>query len=369
MMRWIILAVVVVVTAAVGTVVVQYGTGSDPSWALSAGDPTTAGPVPKVEIEGTLVHEFGPMTTQKSGTHKWAVHNRGDGDLHLWLSGSTCVCTVAKLKAEGSKEVVTPGGSTEIEVKWDTKDMVGEFAKNVTIATNDPRRPEFKLNVHGTVHNPVIVLPPPEQNAISLGVISNDEPTKTSLAVFSPNRPELKLTKIVTSKPELITIQTVPLSKTELAQLKATGGYRLNLEIKPGLPQGTLREELIIQCDHPDQPRLQYTLTGTVTGPISVMPASLSMVVVSGKKGDKSVLNLLVREGRSTSFTIAHKPEKVDVTLEPNETPSLKGRYRLTVTVPPGSPAFQVDDEIVLRTDHPRVKELRIPVSVVVGSG
>jgi hypothetical protein len=276
---------------------------------------------------------------------------------------------VAKLKAEGTKEVVKPGASTEIEVKWETKDMVGEFGKNVTISTNDPRRPEFRLNVHGLVHNPVMVLPPPQENTIALGLISNDEPTKSSIAVFSPNRPELKLKKIVTSKPDLIEIKPIALSQTELAQIKAKGGYRVTLEIKPGLPQGSLREELIIETDHPDQPRLQYTLTGTVTGPISVIPASLSMVTVSGKKGGRSELTLLVREGRSTGFTITHKPEKVEVSLEPNETPTLKGRYRLTVTVPPGSPAFQVADEIVLKTDHPRVKELRIPVSVVVGSG
>ena len=67
---------------------------------------------------------------------------------------------------------------------------------------------------------------------------------------------------------------------------------------------------------------------------------------------------------------MARKPEKIDVAITPNDTPTQKGRYRLTVTVPPGtSPAGLVDDEIILQTDHPKVGELKFPVNIVVGSG
>ncbi|MFO0892720.1 MAG: DUF1573 domain-containing protein [Isosphaeraceae bacterium] len=326
-------------------------------------------PLPKVEIDGSLTHEFGNMVTQKTGSRKWVVHNRGEGDLELWLSGSSCVCTVAKLEGRGEQGGRQAGRSTEIEVEWKTKDMVGEFSKNATISTNDPRRPEFKLTVRGMVQNPVVIMPPPVENTIPLGSINNDEPMRMSMAVFSPDRPEMKVTKITSSKPDAITVTPLPLTKDEQAQLQNKGGYRVNLEIKPGMSQGNLREELIIETDHPDQPKLQYILTGTITGPISVIPPSLNMVTVNGKRGGKNELTLLVREGRSTNFTIAHKPEKVEVSLNANETPTLKGRYRLTISVPPGSPAFQLDDQIILKTDHPRVSELRIPVSIVVGSG
>ena len=37
MLRWVILSVVVVVLAAAATLVVQYGTGSSPTWNLPAG--------------------------------------------------------------------------------------------------------------------------------------------------------------------------------------------------------------------------------------------------------------------------------------------------------------------------------------------
>src|SRR5271165_4354917 len=138
MLRWVFLCVAVVALAAVATVVAnRAGTGS--STELFFPVPVKrAGPQPQLEIEGALTHEFGSMSTQKTGTRKWVVKNKGEGDLEIFLAGSNCMCTVAKLKENGAKEVVKPGGATEIEVEWKTKDQIGEFAKNVSIGTNDP---------------------------------------------------------------------------------------------------------------------------------------------------------------------------------------------------------------------------------------
>jgi hypothetical protein len=309
------------------------------------------------------------MSTQKEGKHKWVVRNRGEGDLQIWLDGSSCVCTIAKLKEQGSKQTLVPGESTEIELEWKTKDMVGEFGKYAAIGTNDPNRPQFKLNVHGLVHHPVVILPQPQEGVLSVGNISSDETKRVSLAVFSPERPNLKINKLVTSKPDLIVAKPEALKPEECARLKTKGGHRLNIEIKPGMALGTFREELIVETDHPDQPKIHLILAGAASGPISVMPAQLRMVLVHGKDGGSSQITMLVREGRPTNFTILHKPEKLDVSIASNDTPNLKGRYRLTVNVPHGTTAMQIDDEIVLQTDHPAVKELKIPVSIVVGSG
>ena len=80
-------------------------------------------------------------------------------------------------------------------------------------------------------------------------------------------------------------------------------------------------------------------------------------------------MTLLVQEGRPTSFKVIRKPEKVEVSIAPNDTPTRKGQYRLTVTVPPGTPPSLIEDEIIFQTDHPNVGELKVPVNIVVGSG
>ncbi len=368
MLRWVILAVIVVVLAAMGTLVVQYGTGSSPSWSLPAGG-DKQGPQPRAEVEGPLTHEFGQLSTQKTSTKRWKVKNTGQGDLEIWLLGSTCTCTIPKLKGEGTREVVKPGDSTEIELEWKTKDIIGEFAKGATIGTNDPSRPEFMLRVHGMVHAPIVVLPEPQEGVVAVGDVETDLGREMSLAVFSPEHPEMKIIKAVTSKPDLIVPHPTPFSKEELEKLKVKGGYRLRLEFKPGLPVGSFREELVIDSNHPDLPRKTLVLAGMASGPISVMPSVLRMVAINGKQGGSGQVTLLVRGGRPTSFTVLRKPEKLDVvSVTSNESASAKGRYRLTVTVAPGTPAGLIEDEIILKTDHPQVSELKVPVSIVVGA-
>jgi Protein of unknown function (DUF1573) len=365
---FIVLSVVVVVLAAAATFALQYQSVSGTNGYLPV-RAKTEGPTPKVELEGNPIHDFGSMSVQKTGNHSWLVTNKGEADLDLWMISSTCMCTFAKFK-DGQKASVKPGEKTDIELEWKTNNAVGDYSKGATIGTNDPARPEFKLGVHGVVHEPIIIMPPLTENTLSVGTVTSDEPKQVSLAIYAPEHPEMKLTKITTSKPDLMVVKKSPLKPDDLTHLKAAkGGYRLDIEIKPGMSLGSFREELVIETDNPDQSKVQATLTGFTTGPISVMPDKLRMVTINSNQGGTGWVTLLVRGGHSTNFYVVSKPKNIDVTIEPNETPSLKGRYRVTVKVPPGTPSGFIDDQIVLHTDHPKVSELKIPVSIVVGSG
>ncbi len=368
MLRWIYLSLVVVALAALATFALQYRSisGSNEYLPVRA---KSEGPAPKVELEGNPTYEFGSMSVQKTGNHSWVVKNKGQADLDLWMISSTCMCTFAKFK-DGKKAIVKPGEQTDIELEWKTNNAVGDYSKGAKIGTNDPDRPEFNLGVHGVVHEPIIIVPPLTENTLTVGTVTSDEPKKVSIALYAPEHPEMKLTKITSSKPDLIVVKKSPLKADDLTHLKAAkGGYRLDIEIKPGMSLGSFREELVIETDNPDQSKVQTTLTGFTTGPISVMPDKLRMVTINAKEESKGQVNLLVRGGHSTNFYVIYKPKNVEVSIEPNETPTLKGRYRVSVTVPPGTPSGLVDDQIILHTDHPKVGELKIPVSIVVGSG
>jgi hypothetical protein len=283
------------------------------------------------------------------------------------MANSTCKCTVAKL-TDGQKATLKPGESTEIALEWKTKDVIGQYSQGATIGTNDLDRPEFKLAVKGTVHNPVVVLPQlSEGGVLPLGTISTDEPKTISFAIFSPERPDMKLTKSTTSKPDLITVKHTRLTADDLKHLKgATGGLRVELVIKPGMSLGDFRDEIILETDHPDQPKVNIVLAGTATGPISLMPNRLRGVVVSGKEGGSQQITMIVRGGDETKFKVAHQPKNVEVSVASNDTPTQKGRYRLTLKVLPGTPSVVIDDEIVLNTSHPKVSELKIPVNIAV---
>ena len=74
----------------------------------------------------------------------------------------------------------------------------------------------------------------------------------------------------------------------------------------------------------------------------------------------------MVRGGKETHFEVASAPEKLKIDIVPDDSPGMKGRYRMTVTVPPGTPSGKIEGEIVLKTDHPQVQELKIPVDLIV---
>lgn len=365
MLRWTVLIVVVVAFTGVLTFLsvnapVETGT-TVPAVVIPEG------PHPRVEVPEPLTHEFGAMPQLTTGTHTWEFKNLGDADLELWFESSTCSCTVAKLKNGDEKKtlVVKPKESTTIDLEWQTKTFSNEYTKGATIGTNDPVRPSVSIGVHGTVHPPVVIYP---GETIAFNTVSNDEPHHAKFVVFSKDRPELKLKKLITSRPDYMTVTWKPLTAEEAKHIKVKAGYQVDVEVKAGMPIGRFQDELLIETDHPLKPEVKATLTGNITGPIRVIPERLTMTSVSSSQGASRDMTLLVRAGRPTKFTVADLPKNVQVDITPDDTPTQKGRYKMTVTVPAGSSAGPVDGDIVLKTDYPSASEMKIPVTILISN-
>jgi hypothetical protein len=187
------------------------------------------------------------------------------------------------------------------------------------------------------------------------------------IAIFSVDRPDLKIKKLTTSRPEFLVAKAEPLTAEDRQHLKAkAGGYRIDVQVKPGMPLGAFQDELVIETDHPRQPEIKVSIKGRTTGPISVVPAVLRMPDVSSKDGKKRDMTILVRGARPTLFVVAHKPKKIEVEIEPNDTNTQKGRYRMTITVPPGTSPGPIEDEIILKTDHPKASEIKVPITILI---
>jgi len=367
MLRWILLIVVVVGLTAAATFVIQSAPVADSRTRHAVDE--SLGPRPKVEIVEPLIHEFGIMSQESNGSHTWQIKNVGQGTLDIWLDGRpTCSCTIASLQTvgeggESERKVVKikPGDSTKIDLAWETRNKGVEYSQGATIGTNDPSRPSFALTVKGQVFPPVSVYPP---EMISLMGISNEEVNRARFAVFSMDRPSTKITKISSSRPEFIVATPTPLTDTDRLQLKVKGGgYRVDVDVKPGLPLGAFQDELVIETDHPLRPKVKVTVAGKTTGPISFLPERVRMTNVTSSRGATQEITLLVRGDKPTKFEIVHKPSKVDIEIKQSDT-AQKGRYRLKATVPPGTPAGQIDEDLIIKTDHPRASELKIPVII-----
>jgi hypothetical protein len=331
--------------------------------------PRNEGPPPRLEVVGETHYEFGTLLANTKGSHTWAFKNVGEGPLDVWLEETSCSCTVATLKtADGEpKKTVTvpPGGSTPIELTWEGRRWDRRYGQSATLGTNDPDNPRVTLTVLGKILAPVEVRP---SEAIDFAEISSEEPHRATISIVSGDRPEVKLTRLASSRPGLIVADARTMASAELEKLKVKSGYELTVEVKPGLPAGRFNEELIIETDHPDRSSLKVGITGRSVGPISVVPERLRMSSVASKVGATQDITLLVRGGRKTRFDVVSKPKKLEVAISPEDRPGAKGKYRMTVTVPPGLSPGLVDEPIVLKTDHPKAGELRIPVMIYISS-
>ncbi len=267
MLRWVILAVAVVFLTAAATLVPLYL--PDPAAAPKAPVNESTGPQPKVEIDQNPIYEFGKMSQHDKGMHTWRIKNTGEADLELWMKGKpTCSCTIAKLE-NNQKAVVQPGKSTTIDLEWNTKDFHDDYSQGAEFGTNDPLHPTFYLTIKGKVHPPVVVYPP---EMIQFPTISNEETQRRAIAIFSADRPKLKVTKVTSSRPDVIVATVKPMTPEEAKPLKVEAGYQILIEIKPGMPQGQFLEELVIRTDHPKRPEVRVSMGGKVIGPDQHLP-------------------------------------------------------------------------------------------------
>jgi len=365
MKRWIILAVLVVAATAAATFIVESSTAN-----VSIGKPQfpvaqKKGPHPKLVVDDELTYNFGTKPQRTTFAKDWVIRNEGDADLELRLEAPPCSCTVAGFQNEkgvptGSTKVVSPKSQTTIHFTWETRDNNGPYNKPATILTNDPERPEVRFAADGRVYPALMVYPEPR---VRFGDISTDKAENVAAVyVFSHDMPDMKITKLSTSKPEFFSAAQSPMKPEECKELKIKNGYKVAVTVKRGMPLAPFLEELRIETDHPKQSELKLTIDGKLLGPISVLPERIRISGIDGNKGGSQEITMIVRGGRATKFEVERHPERFKVDVESGDNSSKPGKYRLTVTVPPGTPSGTVDDLIILKTDHPEAKELRIPI-------
>ncbi len=142
----------------------------------------------------------------------------------------------------------------------------------------------------------------------------------------------------------------MPLTAEDRKQLKTKSGYKIDVEIKPGMPLGQFHDELVIKTDHPKRAEVKVSISGNVNGPITVVPERLRMPNVIGSNRRFQEVMLMVRGGKPTDFEVVHKPDKLEVAIAPNtDIPSMKGRYRVTV-----NSAAWYRPRLGQRYDHPQ---------------
>ncbi|MBM4011880.1 MAG: DUF1573 domain-containing protein [Planctomycetes bacterium] len=349
-----------------------------------------SGPAPRAAAPETR-HTFGTIGTGATGSHEFVVENSGNAPLTLRKGTTSCTCTVADFDAatggapDGTKEVA-PGETARIRVQWQGKPPGGPFRQQATVLTDDPRRPEIVFTVEGTV----VPTWRAEPDLIALPRLSASSGERATADVFTYGTEPPSVQEAVVDDPEvapLVSLATEPLpADTIAAATGATGGFRLTVDVKPGLPIGPLREVVRVSFTMPEPFVAEIPLEGTVGGDLVMAGPgwdsarqALLLGTVSGKTGLRTRVFLTAKGPHRESVRPTVRevvPESLQVTVGEGSPIGTGGvvRIPIDIVVPPGSRAVNhlcsqqgPAGRIVLVTGHPDSPEFTIPVCVAVG--
>ena len=339
--------------------------------------------LPQVSVAGGLIHDFGAMPIDGKGTHTFVFQNTGDAALLVKTKSTTCKCTVSQLK----QEVILPGRSTDVTLKWTPNGTSPDFRQRAEIETNDPYKPIVELTIHGRVIQALVPMP----QAISLRRLPASKMVNHRVVVYSYNEEKFQLTGYELLNEEQASHFNVELdlatTDEDLAIDRfAKSASALQVTIRPGLPLGPIQQKLRLRTNLPDAPYLEIPIEGTVVGDISIVGPRFSsernllrLGAIDGRKGISTTLYVLVkgphRDKTELSLGMVDPADVLQVTLG-DRTEINRGlvyKYPLSIEIHPGSRNLNrlgtktsSYAEIHIQSEHPEAKDVPVYVEFAI---
>lgn len=101
---------------------------------------------PKISVQSPIF-SFGDIRQNIFVEHDFLISNTGDDSLIIADVKASCGCTAA----QPEKNVLKPGETSKINVKFNTIGREGQQKKYVYVITNDRENPEFRLSFTANV--------------------------------------------------------------------------------------------------------------------------------------------------------------------------------------------------------------------------
>jgi len=136
-------------------------------------DAPAASPSSKAKIfVPNTAWDWGYMPKGIKVSHTYKIQNVGEDTLKITSVKPSCGCTSAPLK----KNNLAPGEIVDLEVSFDSKNMMGKVNKSVTVSSNDPASPSLALTFSANVgiESPTVRFTPIEVMYDSVQVGKND---------------------------------------------------------------------------------------------------------------------------------------------------------------------------------------------------
>lgn len=333
---------------------------------------------PEAEVPEQL-YNFGNMEQGTTLSHAFKVRNVGKRPLMLAVASTTCKCTVGDLQ----DNQLAPGAETDVLLEWTAKTAVGPFRHGATLSTNDPKNLSITLTVEGDVVESTSVIP----GELLFGEVSAGEEATAELFILSRFQEEVEVTDYLIGDPDLadqIKLEFVPVAPEEFPVPDAVGAVKVKATLQADRTIGRFMGWIGIETNLEKAARLSIFTAGNTVGDISIfgrgwLPEKglLRMGSVSSSKGKQARLIVSTRgeHAQATEIEVIKTiPHQLKATLgQREEIGDELVHVPLILEIPPGTPPMvrlgepaSSDALVVLRTTHPKAKEVQLRVHFTV---
>ncbi|MCF7853993.1 MAG: DUF1573 domain-containing protein [Candidatus Pacebacteria bacterium] len=298
---------------------------------------------PKILVR-TAEFDFGECPNTQTVTHDFVLTNGGDEPLKILGVHTTCGCTVAQPDAD----TIPPGHKTTLHVSLDLSGRAGIQHKTVTVHTNDPQQPRFRLAMKGIAKKIVEITP----RVVAFGRVTGTvrETKQITLHIFDT---EARFEIAGLTGPDRGAFTA------ELATADHDTVQEIDVHMKPGLPPGVYRAELQVRNTHLQGSTHTVRIYAHVLDELTVTPAEL----VIPANGEKSTRNIMISAGKTKRFKVLEIiPPARDVETEIIN--RAEDHCLIRVRELRGSEALR-GRALVIRTDAPNMPEIYVPVRLV----
>lgn len=327
--------------------------------------PLPEAPVPDAEHKPRLVvsertKDLGKIIAGTKVPVEWVLSNQGGADLVIERTIAGCGCTMVHLNKD--QRVIRPGDSLILRAEFNSYGRLGKQSKDVTVVSNDPFEPKFRLQFHATVEVLYHMRPP---GRLNLRAVRRGQTASETLDITAAvGRGVFELLEVRIRDRENLTYQAEPLT---LGEQK---GRRLRFTITKNAPLGRLLTDAMVRFRVGDvEQDVNVKIFGEVVADLITRPSMVKPNDRPRRPGTR-LSQVNVRSTDRSPFEILrieHDP-LLTVTMEPTERTPPGTSYDIILTLAEDAPPGPFAATLEVHTSALDQPVLRVPVFGVVAA-
>ena len=277
-------------------------------------------------------HDFGVVARAAKADHVFEFENTTGREIHLQSVRTSCNCTTPEILTK----VVKPGQTGKINARFNTTSFLGDRSATITLTVSRPFWTQVQLRIKGYVRKDIVVQP----GKVDFGVVSRGEESTKTIKIKYAGSSNWQIKKVTSENPNII---------PSLKQIKNERGridYELNVQLSGEQQAGFINDSLVLHTNDRNRKELPILVAGRIQAAIEGPSIVFIGDIEKGQSVKKSVIIKSDREFKVTDIKCGDK--RVEIPQ-----PSTSKKLHMLVLLFDASDVGEVNDEIVVQTDHP----------------